>query len=69
MKTLAIMVGALLLMSAGCGELPSSEPAETTNNELSVFKVDDCEYVVFDGYKQGGVCHKGDCSNPIHQSK
>lgn len=25
--------------------------------------IDSCEYIVFDGYRQGGICHKGNCKN------
>ncbi len=30
-------------------------------------KMGACEYVVFDGYHNGGIVHAGDCTNPIHQ--
>lgn len=30
-------------------------------NWLHIAEVDSCEYIVFDGYKKGGIIHKQNC--------
>jgi hypothetical protein len=30
--------------------------------------VDSCEYVYFLDVSGGGMCHKGNCSNPVHKN-
>ena len=32
-------------------------------DELSIIEIDGCEYILFDGYKAGGLTHKGNCKN------
>lgn len=32
-------------------------------DELSIVEIDGCEYILYDGYKAGGLTHKGNCKN------
>jgi hypothetical protein len=51
-----------------------SNKSETHVNELKegevvVFTVDNCEYVIWDGYKCGGIIHKQNCKFCIKRNK
>jgi hypothetical protein len=36
----------------------------------AVITIEGCEYIQWrSGEDRGGICHKGNCSNPIHQQK
>lgn len=41
----------------------------TDYNGLQVFQVDDCEYLKYENAQGLGICHKENCSNPIHKQK
>jgi len=32
-------------------------------DNISIIEVDSCEYILYDGYKGGGITHKGNCKN------
>ena len=38
-------------------------------SEFEVAVIDSCEYIVFRGIKEGGVCHKGNCKFCAERSK
>jgi len=33
---------------------------------INIITLDSCEYVITNSGSSGGVCHKGNCKNPIH---
>lgn len=35
--------------------------------KVSVLEYDGCEYIIMTAYSKGGISHKGNCKNPIHQ--
>ena len=34
---------------------------------IYVFEVDSCEYIIYNGSREGGIIHKENCKNPIHK--
>lgn len=73
MKKLILLL--LLLAFCGCGGTYTRDgvASKTIPGYIYTTKVGNCEYVVYDhniGYAgMGGICHKGDCNNPIHTPK
>jgi len=51
----------------GCVEQTDQEvktvKIQSGYDELSVVEIDGCEYIMYDGYKAGGLTHKGNCKN------
>jgi hypothetical protein len=37
------------------------------NNPLTVVVIEGCEYLEYDQGHHYSLCHKGNCSNPIHK--
>lgn len=37
-------------------------------NEVYITEVDSCEYLIFDGYKAGGIIHKQNCKFCLKRS-
>lgn len=66
MKPLMILIA---LLCVGCGEYKQRTDQEIWENNLYRVKYGACDYIVFAEYKKGGVCHAGDCPNPIHKEK
>lgn len=59
-----------LLVSCGEGNVPSEKsPYEvgSFNTELKVIQIEGCEYFFTDYRRSAIMCHKGNCSNPIHK--
>jgi hypothetical protein len=38
-------------------------------DSIETVQIDGCNYVVYKGYKQGGLTHAGNCPNPIHTAE
>ena len=65
-EALTVIVLVAFLM-VGCVE-QTEQKVKTTKmqsgfDELSVVEIDGCEYIMYDGYKAGGLTHKGNCKN------
>lgn len=69
MKPYLLLITLLMLM--GCETDQSSRNnGEKTNHELGSTEevtIDSCEYIIYDGFESGGIIHKGNCNNEIHQ--
>jgi hypothetical protein len=69
MKKLALVFGvAVALASCSTNNIPEVKPEITvqaqmagTSISLIIVKLKGHEYVVMDGYKQGGICHAESC--------
>lgn len=44
----------------------TSVQSVSSDATIDVVKVGNCQYVRWKSIKRGGITHKGDCSNPIH---
>jgi len=68
MKSLLIIVTCLVL--SGCVQRePSHKELHNDLSHVTKIKVDNCQYVVFESYRSGGITHAGDCSNPAHKEQ
>ncbi len=71
MKKLFYILAVIIFLLGGCREYDDSVKSQqilvTGLNAASAYiiEVDECEYVVYSGYKQGGICHKGNCNNHV----
>jgi hypothetical protein len=67
-KPLTAVIFSIFLF--GCNnEEPLNEKKLSTSNGwdvLTVLTMDNCEYVVYNGYQKGGITHHAGCHNPIH---
>ena len=56
----------VVVLMVGCRQ-PNNQVKETIvsngTDKISIIEVDGCEYILFDGYKAGGLTHKGNCKN------
>lgn len=62
---------ALLLVFVGCGvSRPYGSRTQTSQN-YNIVVIDGCQYIEFDygiaDHRVYSLCHKGNCTNPIHQ--
>lgn len=75
MKIHVIAITILLCSCVGPEESHVTDPSSssTVPGDIYITVVDGCEYVVWDhpaGYAgMGGITHKGNCSNTIHQTR
>ena len=60
--TLYTLLVAMLMV--GRLEDPLNERVITNgDNKISIIEVDGCQYILYDGWKAGGLTHKGNCKN------
>lgn len=55
-----------LLLLAACVKPGTEESASSKKlfgSDPYVVTVDDCEYIIWDGYNKGGMVHKANCKN------
>lgn len=64
MKVLIVILFSFLLF--GCMDQPTNIQSNNSMGVVFIEKARDCEYVIYDGYKSGGIVHAGDCKNSIH---
>lgn len=57
---IAIVILTLALLLCSCNR---KIKGDDVFNTFSVIELDGCEYVVYSGYKKGGITHKGNCKN------
>ena len=58
----------LVAFLVGCSNdepLKHTQP-KVVNNNIKVIKIDNCEYILYEGYRRGGLIHKFNCNNPNH---
>ena len=67
-----IMMASIGMMLASCVQKGHSNdpPKELNSRYYKIVVVDGCEYITVGspGYSDFAITHKGNCSNPIHQS-
>jgi len=66
-----IILTALLVISLySCNQIGYEETNEiTVHTGCKIITIDSCEYIQTDVYLGKTLCHKGNCKNPIHNSK
>lgn len=55
-----VFIALMALAISGCGNSVESE-GTSFGQDIQVVTVDGHEYVVYDGYKAGGITHKANC--------
>lgn len=53
-------------LMVGCVEVEDTLKEKIITNgddKISIIEVDSCEYILYDGWKAGGLTHKGNCKN------
>lgn len=61
-QILSFLLGGLAFLCIGCKESNgTSATTEAGSGDLYVVSIDSCEYVVYDGYRNGGIVHKQNC--------
>lgn len=38
------------------------------SNGMYIIELDGCEYILYVGYRKGGITHKENCNNPEHNT-
>ena len=70
MKIPAVLFFFFTLVSCNEGNVPCEKSPYEVGNfgiELTVIKIEGCEYFFTDYRRSAIMCHKGNCSNPIHK--
>lgn len=52
------------------GWIKSSDKGDIPYADIEIRVIDSCEYILWTSehsYEQNGICHKGNCKNPIHR--
>jgi hypothetical protein len=68
-----ILLATLLIgMMGGCTEPTVKKQAtqivtKENASPLNIIIIEGCEYLEYDGDSRYSLCHKGNCSNPIHK--
>jgi hypothetical protein len=67
-----ILATLLIGMMGGCTEptIPRMQTkivTELSANPLTILIMEGCEYLQFSKGRKYSLCHKGNCSNPIHK--
>ncbi len=60
-----------LLLCVGCKRDSNNRndvERQRISNSIDVIVVDGCEYVRYQGYKSGGLTHKGNCKNHTYKN-
>jgi hypothetical protein len=63
MKKLMLLLGLCLFTSIGCIQNDDTTKVVRTakSENFYVIEFEGCEYIVYDGYQEGAICHKGNC--------
>ena len=62
MKKLALAFTVVVaLVSCNRDVKPSAEYAISSTAEIRVIKIQGHDYLIYDGFKQGGICHSESC--------
>ena len=69
MSKILITLTLLSLTLISCEESKKREAIEMPNGQVQVYLYEGCESVSFGAGKYKWGSHKGDCKNPIHNTK
>jgi predicted small secreted protein len=66
-KTIISYTLLVAFLMVGCVEQTDQKVKTTVVqqgfDQISIIEIDGCEYILYDGYKAGGLTHKGNCKN------
>lgn len=66
MKRLFAFAFIVSVIFSSCFEPAPNKQPTTSGASIYVEKIRGCDYVIWNGYRSGGMVHAGDCRNPIH---
>jgi hypothetical protein len=70
MKKILLSVSVLMVLASCDGKKnDSTYKLGDTGTTLQLIKMEGCEYFFAPYYKGAIMCHKGNCSNPIHKQQ
>lgn len=74
MKLTKLLGVLMFILMCSCGKNKQTSVTFSHSDDVNIIRIRGCEYVYYRGYTYsgtgpaGGICHAGDCDNPIHRA-
>ena len=72
MKNIFKLLVATSFLLIGCidnKEISSERINIDATNKIKIIEIDSCEYLLFEGFKKGGITHKQNCKFCLERNK